>query len=64
MFNTLSEEDEQDYYRLEPALQDASSEMDDVSDENLKNLHEAGLHYVAKHDALIEEIVSKLIAYA
>lgn len=64
MFNTLSEEDEQDYYRLEPALQDASSEMNDVSDGNLKNLHEAGLHFVAKNDKLIEQIVDKLIAYA
>ncbi|HSC52754.1 MAG TPA: patatin-like phospholipase family protein [Phnomibacter sp.] len=64
MFNTLSAEDEKDYYRLEPALQDASSEMDDVTPENLKNLHEAGLYYVAKNDALIEEIVTKLIKHA
>lgn len=63
MFNTLAEEDEKDYYRLEPGLQDASSEMDDVTDRNLKNLHEAGLHYIAKNDALLEEIVDKLIAY-
>ena len=63
MFNTLSEEDEKDYYRLEPSLQDGSSEMDEVTDENLKNLHEAGLHFIAKNDKLIEEIVEKLIAY-
>jgi patatin-like phospholipase/acyl hydrolase len=64
MYNTLSEENEKDYYRLEPSLQDASSEMDDVTEENLKNLHEAGLHFVAKNDKLIEEIIDKLIAYA
>lgn len=62
MFNTLSEADEKDYYRLEPALQDASSEMDEVSDENLKNLHEAGLYYIAKNDQLIDEIIAKLLA--
>lgn len=62
MFNTLSEADEKDYYRLEPSLQDGSSEMDEVTDKNLKNLHEAGLHFVAKNDKLIEEIVEKLIA--
>lgn len=62
MFNTLSEADEKDYYRLEPSLQDASSEMDEVTDENLKNLHEAGLYYIAKNDKLIEEITAKLLA--
>lgn len=64
MFNTLSTEDEKDYYRMEPALQDASSEMDEVTDENLKNLHEAGLYFIAKNDKLIEEIVDKLVANA
>jgi porphobilinogen deaminase len=62
--DALAPTEEKDYYRLEPSLQDASSEMDDISDENLKNLHEAGLHYVAKNDALIEENVDKLIHYA
>ncbi len=64
MFNTLSPQDEKDYYRLEPPLQDASSEMDEVTDENLKNLHEAGLHFVANNDAMLNELVDKLIAYA
>jgi patatin-like phospholipase/acyl hydrolase len=64
MYNTLAPTDEQDYYRLEPSLQDASSEMDDVTDRNLQQLHEAGLHFIAKNDALLEEIVDKLIRYA
>lgn len=62
MFNTLSPKDEKDYYRLEPALQDSSSEMDDVTDNNIKNLHEAGLYFIAKNDKLLDEMVDKLIA--
>lgn len=63
MYNTLSPADEQDYYRLEPDLHDASPEMDDVTEANLENLHEAGLHFIANNDALLDEIVSKLIAH-
>ena len=61
IFNTLSDKDEKDYYRLEPALQDSSSEMDDVTDDNITNLHEAGLNYISKNDKLLDEIVDKLM---
>jgi len=61
MFNTLGKNDESDYYRLEPGLQDALPDMDDVMDENLSNLHEAGLHFISKNDQVLEDIVAKLI---
>jgi len=61
MFGTLKEADRKDYIRLEPELADASSEMDEVSGDNLINLHNAGLQFVAKNDAILDEIVEKLI---
>jgi len=62
MYGTLSEEDSKDYIRFEPGLQDASSEMDNVKEDNLKKLNQAGLHFVANNDKWLEEIVMKLIA--
>ncbi|MES2772558.1 MAG: patatin-like phospholipase family protein [Bacteroidota bacterium] len=61
MFNTLSKKDEDDYHRLEPDLQDALSEMDDVTFDNLANLHKAGLHFVSRNDKVLDAIVDKLI---
>jgi patatin-like phospholipase/acyl hydrolase len=49
------------YYRLEPSLFNASSEMDDASLENLEALHEAGLYFIDKNADVIEEIIEKLI---
>lgn len=61
MFNTLSKKDEKDYYRLEPGLQDASPEMDDVTENNLTNLNEAGLYFISNNDLQLDEIVDKLL---
>jgi hypothetical protein len=36
--------------------------MDDVTDDNIKNLHVAGLYFIAKNDKLLDEMVDKLIA--
>ncbi|TAD92582.1 MAG: patatin [Bacteroidetes bacterium] len=64
MYDTLKNSDKDDYIRLEPNLADATSDMDDVRPENLLNLHNAGLQFVAKNDAILDEIVEKLIANA
>jgi patatin-like phospholipase/acyl hydrolase len=62
MYQTLDPADQKDYYRIEPGLHEACSEMDDVSSENLENLKQAGLYYVDKHQPLLEEIAAKVVA--
>lgn len=63
MYGTLKAANQNDYIRLEPNLADASSEMDEVNPQNLINLHNAGLQYIAENDALLDTIVEKLIKY-
>ncbi len=63
MYQTLDAADCHDYYRIEPGLHEACSEMDDASAENLENLKQAGLYFVDKHAPLLEEIASKLIQH-
>jgi patatin-like phospholipase/acyl hydrolase len=48
------------YNRLEPELENASSEMDDVSDENIRYLKEAGSAYVLAHVERLNEIIDFL----
>ncbi len=64
IFDTLSTKDKQDYYRLEPTLGKASSEMDDASKGNLDALYQAGLDFATRMDVdkKLDEIVDKLIA--
>ena len=52
----------EDYIRLEPSLYEASSNMDDASDKNLKALHDAGKQFVAENETLLNNIADKLIA--
>jgi patatin-like phospholipase/acyl hydrolase len=61
MYLTLNESDQQDYFRLEPGLKEACSEMDDASPENIKNLYQAGLTYVADHVGMLDEIARKIM---
>jgi patatin-like phospholipase/acyl hydrolase len=63
MYETLTSPDDKDYYRIEPSLFEASSEMDQVDDENLENLRQAGLNYVSANEKLFEEIVQKIVSY-
>lgn len=49
------------YYRLEPALTDATSAMDNVAAENLQALHELGLAFVEKEKERLDEIAKQLI---
>ncbi len=62
MYKTLEAEDKNDYYRLEPSLREACSEMDLVTMENLENLKQAGLWFVDKNKLVLDEIVDKILA--
>lgn len=63
MYKTLEGKDRDDYYRIEPPLREAKSEMDDASPQNLENLHQAGLWYVSKNKDMLDEIVEKLLEH-
>lgn len=60
MFEAGGDSQGADYYRLKPALVDASPEMDNVDGDNLLALQQAGLAYVAENADLMDEIVEKL----
>ena len=64
MYKTLQADESQNYYRLEPSLREAHSEMDDVAQDNLFNLQQAGLWYIDKNKQKIDEIVDKILANA
>lgn len=64
MYQTLEPADSKDYYRIEPGLHEACSEMDDASPENLENLKQAGLYFVDKHASLLDEIAGKVVQYS
>ena len=64
IYSTLSGKNSEDYYRLEPLLQNASSAMDKADLENLKALHEDGLLSVEKYQKELDDIAEKLVAYA
>lgn len=49
------------YIRIQPNLFDASSDMSDASQENLKALDEAGFNNVAKYKADLDRIVDGLL---
>ena len=52
-----------DYYRLKPSIYNASPEMDNASETNLKALKEAGMQYVSENSEMLDDIVKKLISY-
>ena len=49
------------YVRIEPDLEMANSDMDDVSDKNIFNLENAGLTYINKNEELLNKIIDELI---
>lgn len=63
MFLTLDKENQQHYYRLEPGLKEACSEMDIATPENINNLYQAGLTFV--HDNLdkLQEIAAVILKH-
>lgn len=61
MYKTLSPEDQNDYYRLEPSLREALPKMDLASMQNIDNLRQAGLWFINKNKPLLDEIVIKIL---
>lgn len=65
IFDTLNDNDKQNYYRLEPEIITADTEMDNASLDNLRRLKEDALTYVSKEEvnSKLDEIVEKLIEF-
>ena len=49
------------YIRIMPSLQPADSEMDNVSTENLQNLHQAGLANAMKFDETLDRVAGLML---
>jgi patatin-like phospholipase/acyl hydrolase len=64
IYGTLTGRHAEDYYRIEPTLQNASAEMDKADLKNLKALHEDGLLSVSKNQDQLNAIAQKLIDFA
>jgi len=62
MYLTLDAQNKTDYFRLEPELGEACSEMDIASPENITNLHQAGLKFVHDNDELLRQIADRIVA--
>ncbi len=58
-----SENSSDNYIRIVPDLHNASTQLDDASPKNIRNLKEAGTRSIATHSALIDQIVSKLTTF-
>ncbi len=52
---------EKNYLRMEPGLCRAKPDMDDVSSENLRNLKDAGFHYITENIKQLDHIIDTLI---
>ncbi len=61
MINTLGKRNRQNYYRINPSIKNASSEMDDVRKENIEALIQAGLSYVDENKEVLHQLAQKLI---
>ncbi len=61
MYLTLEAEDQKNYYRLEPGLKEACSEMDEATPANINNLYQAGLTFVHDNIQLLETIAKSIL---
>lgn len=61
MYLTLEPANQKNYYRLEPGLKEACSEMDEATPENINNLYQAGLTFVHDKIDTLEEIAQKIL---
>jgi patatin-like phospholipase/acyl hydrolase len=61
MYRTLEPEDQKNYYRLEPGLKEACSEMDEATPDNINNLYQAGLTFVRENIDMLEDIAKKVL---
>lgn len=62
LYQSLSDENRQNYYRIQPSLIKADSQMDNAKPENLKALHTDGFSAIEHYKETLDEIVDKLIA--
>lgn len=62
MFNTLGSRNRSHYYRINPGLMSASSDMDDASEINIKALIQAGFNYIQQNQIQLQTIADKLIS--
>lgn len=63
VYETLKEEDCEDYYRIQPSLINADSAMDNAKLNNLKALHEDGWASVEANKPTLDKIVDKLLQH-
>ena len=49
------------YQRLEPELGKAQPDMDDASDENIRQLKDAGACFIKEHAEELDEIVKNVL---
>lgn len=61
MFRTLGTRNRRNYYRINPSLKNASTEMDNVKKQNIEALIQAGLYYIDENKDTLNQIVQKLI---
>jgi len=61
IYSTLGAPDNADYYRLEPKLVRAASEMDLATPENIENLKSDGLTFAESNKTLLKEIAQKIV---
>lgn len=61
MFLTLEPQYQHNYFRLEPGLKEACSEMDIATNENINNLYQAGLTFVHDNKELLETIAKAIL---
>ncbi|MFN7117764.1 MAG: patatin-like phospholipase family protein [Saprospiraceae bacterium] len=61
LYETLQPADCQDYYRLEPALLNAESAMDNAAPENIKNLKSDAYEFISRNVPIIDAIAEKLL---
>lgn len=61
MASSLGKRNGQNYYRINPSLKNASSDMDNVNKENIEALIQAGLSYVDENKEKLHLLAKKLI---
>jgi patatin-like phospholipase/acyl hydrolase len=61
MYLTLDPQFQKNYYRLEPGLKEACSEMDIATEENIGNLYQAGLTFVHNNINQLEAIAQDIL---
>ena len=64
MFQTLPIADQVDYIRLRPSLGEASGEIDNGTEKNIKELEEAGNNFVFDNIKQLRAIAQKLVQYS